>query len=53
MICNCEKAQEESELYKKLKDLYNYPLADNLIEMKVNNYRNKLLGIKAPITISV
>lgn len=53
MICNCEKAQEESELYKKLKDLYNYPLADNLIEKKVENYRNELLGIKPTITIPI
>lgn len=53
IICNCEKAHEESELYKKLKDLYNYPLADNLIEMKVNNYRNELLGIKPSITIPI
>lgn len=52
-ICNCEKANEENELYNKLKDLYNYPLADNLIEIKVNNYRNELLGIKPTITIPI
>lgn len=46
LICDCEKAKEELELYDKLKNLYNHPLADNLIEIKVADYRNKLLGIK-------
>ena len=53
LICDCEKAKEELELYKKLKDLYNYPLADNLVEIKVNNYRNELLGIKPTIHIAI
>lgn len=53
MICNCEKAKEELKLYDRLKSLYSYPLADNLIEIKVNNYRNELLGIKPTITISI
>ena len=50
LICDCEKAKEELEIYDKLKNLYNHPLADNLIEKKVNNYRNELLGIK-PVRI--
>lgn len=53
LICNCEKAKEELELYDKLKKLYNYPLADNLIEIKINNYRNELLGIKSTIHIAI
>ena len=53
MICDCEKAKEELELYDKLKNLYNYPLADNLVEIKVNNYRNELLGIKPTIHIAI
>ena len=47
-ICNCEKAKEELDLYKKLKDLYNAPLAESLIDKKVQKYRNELLGIKEP-----
>lgn len=46
MICDCETAKEELALYKKLKELYNAPLAESLIEKKVKIYRNKLLGIK-------
>lgn len=46
LICDCEKAKEELELYDKLKNLYNHPLADSLIEIKVADYKNKLLGIK-------
>lgn len=46
LICDCEKAKEELELYDKLKNLYKYPLADSLIEIKVADYKNKLLGIK-------
>lgn len=46
LICDCEKAKEELELYDKLKNLYKHPLADSLIEIKVADYRNKLLGIK-------
>lgn len=45
-ICNCEKAKEELDLYDKLKSLYNAPLAESLIEKKVQKYRNELLGIK-------
>lgn len=48
-ICDCEKAKEELDLYKKLRDLYNAPLAESLIDKKVQIYRNKLLGIKEPI----
>lgn len=47
-ICNCEKAKEELDLYKKLRDLYNEPLAESLINKKVQKYRNELLGIKEP-----
>ena len=49
-ICNCEKAKEELDLYDRLKKLYNAPLAESLIEKKVQKYRNELLGIKEPIT---
>lgn len=47
-ICDCEKAKEELDLYEKLRDLYNAPLAESLIDKKVQKYRNKLLGIKEP-----
>lgn len=53
MFCNCEKALEELKLYDKLKELYNSPLAKNLIELKINDYRNQLLGIRPTITIPV
>lgn len=49
MICNCEKAEEELNLYKKLRELYNAPLAESLIDKKVQKYRNELLGIKEPV----
>ena len=48
-ICDCEKAKEELDLYKKLRDLYNAPLAESLIDKKVQKYRNELLGIKEPV----
>lgn len=44
LSCDCEKAKEEIDLYEKLKALYNHPLADNLIEKKVDLYRDQLLG---------
>ena len=47
-LCDCEKAKEELDLYKKLRDLYSAPLAESLIDKKVQKYRNKLLGIKEP-----
>lgn len=47
-ICNCDKAKEELDLYDKLRDLYNVPLAESLIDKKVQKYRNQLLGIKEP-----
>ena len=52
MICNCEKAKEELALYDKLKKLYNQPLAESLIDKKVQKYRNELLGIKEPMYVS-
>lgn len=50
-ICNCEKAKEELDLYKKLRELYNTPLAEILIDKKVQKYRNELLGIKEPLYV--
>ena len=49
MICNCEKAKEELDLYDKLRKLYNAPLAESLIDKKVQKYRNELLGIKESV----
>ena len=49
-ICNCEKAKEELDLYDKLRKLYNAPLAESLIDKKVQKYRNELLGIKEPVS---
>ena len=43
-ICNCEKAKEELDLYDKVRELYNYPLAESLIDIKVTEYRNSLLN---------
>lgn len=48
VICNCEKAKRELELYDELKGLYSTPLAETLIDMKVKKYRDKLLGIQNP-----
>ena len=45
LVCNCEKAKEELGLYKQLENLYKYPLADSIIEIKVNKYRDELKGI--------
>ena len=47
--CDCEKAKEELELCKKIKELYNLPLAENIINIKVEKYKNQLLGIKTEI----
>lgn len=52
LICNCDKAKEELDLYKKLKNLHNTPLAESLIDKKVQKYRNELLGIKESSHIS-
>lgn len=52
LICNCEKAKEELDLYKRLKELYNVPLAESLIDKKVQKYRNELLGIKEPTYVT-
>ena len=45
LICDCEKAKRELELYREIKELYNAPLSETLIDIKVSEYRNKLLGI--------
>lgn len=50
LVCNCEKAKRELELYSELKSLYNAPLAESLIDIKVNEYRSKLLGTYIPST---
>lgn len=52
LTCDCEKAKEELNLYQQLKDLYNLTLSENLIDIKVKLYKNKLLGIKEPIDIT-
>lgn len=52
LVCNCEKAKEELGLYDKLKKLYNVPLAESLIDIKVQKYKNELLGIKEPVCIN-
>lgn len=44
LICNCKKAKIELELCDELKKLYNAPLADSLIDVKVGAYRNALVG---------
>ena len=52
LTCDCEKAKEELDLYKQLKNLYSLTLSENLIDIKVELYKNKLLGIKEPIDIT-
>ena len=52
-ICNCEKAKEELDLYNRLKELYNTPLAEILIDKKVQKYRNELLGVRKPTIIPI
>ena len=44
LVCDCKKAKRELELYNELKKMYNAPLAESLIDMKVEMYRNSLLG---------
>lgn len=44
LICTCEKAKRELELCDELKDLYNAPLADSVIDMKIEAYHDTLLG---------
>ena len=44
LLCNCEKAMEERDLWHKLEELYKSPLADDLIEIKVDTYRRQLRG---------
>lgn len=53
LICTCEKATRELELYDELKDLYNVPLANSIIDMKVEAYRNKLLGKQVPASPNI
>lgn len=53
LVCNCEKANRELELYGELKALYNAPIAEILIDMKVEEYKNKLLGINIPTYTSI
>ena len=50
-ICSCEKAKQELNLYDQLRTLYNAPLAESLIEKKVQKYRNQLLGIREPTVV--
>ena len=47
--CDCEKAKEELELCKKIKELYSLPLAENIINIKVELYKNRLLGINTEV----
>lgn len=51
LICDCEKAKEELKIYDNLKRFYREPLAEKLVEIKVNKYRNELLGIKEPMRL--
>lgn len=44
--CDCESASEEKDLFNQLRKLYLKPIADSLIEMKVDAYRNKLKGVR-------
>lgn len=44
LICRCEKAKKELKLYDDLKNLYNSPLADNIIDLKVELYKKSLKG---------
>lgn len=53
LICSCEKAKRELELYDELKKLYNMPLAESLIDMKVSEYRDRLLGVHIPTTTTI
>lgn len=48
LVCNCKMSKEELKLYEKLKELYNAPLAENLIDIKVENYKSELMGIRKP-----
>lgn len=52
LVCDCEKAKRELELYDELKVLHSLPLAETLIDMKVKEYRDKLLGVYNPTTVT-
>lgn len=43
LICTCEKAQEELDVFEKLKALHRIPIAESLIDMKVQCYKEALL----------
>lgn len=43
-ICDCENAKAELALYDTLAKLYTLPIANNLVEMKVNAYKDALIS---------
>lgn len=49
IVCNCEKAKRELELYDELKKLYDAPLAESLMDMKVEESRDMLLEYTNPV----
>lgn len=52
IVCDCEKAKFELELCKQLKELYNLPLSEILIDIKVEQYRNELLKKNKSTTVT-
>ena len=53
VFCMCENAEKEKEIYLQLKKMYEMPMHEDLIEMKVCMYKNKLLGIPNTVVIPV
>lgn len=48
VVCQCEKAKEELRLYDEIKKLYNEPMHESLVDMKVSIYRDQLLKSPTP-----
>ena len=44
VICECEKAKKERSLKFELDSLLRTPLAENLVELELERYKNELLG---------
>lgn len=47
--CDCELATQEMDLFKQMQSLYARPLADSLVELKVEAYRSRLRGEPSPV----
>lgn len=44
LICNCDAANEEYRTWQSIKRMYAAPPCEKVIEMKIRQNRNELLG---------